>query len=210
MSIFSGVDLTDMLKHHDRTEEEAGGVCSVLSCHVGGGTVDGFEHGVVGADVGGAGEADRAGDLGCDVTYDVAVEVFGDNDVESFWNIGEFGGTDVDDVVVFFDVRIFGTDFVEDRVEKTVGHFHDIVFCEAGDFFAVIEFGILKGVTDDAFAARAGNEFEALNDVGCLLVFNACVEVFFIFADDDDVHAGLFGFNKGGVGDGGADVGVEA
>ena len=70
-----------------------------------------------GADVGGAREADGAGDLGGDVGEDVAVEVGHDDHVEVFGGIGHFGRADIDDPVVTFDIRVLGGDFVEDFVE---------------------------------------------------------------------------------------------
>lgn len=155
MCSFSGVDLADVLEHHDGAEEEAGWICDVFACHVGSGSVDGFEHGVVCSNVGGAGEADGACDLGSDVAYDVAVEVFGYDDIKSFGNVGEFCCTDIDYVVIFFNIRVLMADFVEDRVEESIGHLHYVVFAEAGDFFSIIEFGVFKGVSNDAFAAWA-------------------------------------------------------
>ena len=113
------------------------------------------------ADVGGAGEADRAGDLRGDVGEDIAIEVRHDDDVEGFGRVGDLGGADVDDPVFLFDVGIFGADFVEDLVEEAVGHLHDVVFGEAGDLLAVVLHGVLEGVADDLLAAGAGDELEA-------------------------------------------------
>ncbi len=182
---FGDVGLTDVDEHEDATEEEAGGIGEVLSGAAGGGTVDGFEHGAAIADVGGPGKADRPGDLGGDVGEDIAIEVGHDDDVEGFGRVGHFSGTDVDDPEFFFKFGIFSADLIEDLVKQAVGELHDVVFGEAGNFFAIVLAGVFKGVTDDFFGAGAGDEFEALVDFVGLTVFDAGVEILFVFADDD-------------------------
>ncbi len=83
---------------------------------------------------------------------------------------------------------ILGGDFVEHFVKQPVGHLHDVVFREAGDLLAVVATGVFEGVADDLFGAGARDQFQALVDLVRLPVLDAGVEIFFIFADDDDVH----------------------
>lgn len=123
--------------------------------------------------------------MGCDVGEDVAVEIGEDDDVEDFWGVCEFSGSDIDDPVFFFDFWVFVTDFEEDLVEKAVSELHDVIFGEAGDFLAIIYSGVFEGKADDAFGAWARDEFDALDSVDGLLVFDTGVEIFFIFANDD-------------------------
>lgn len=202
--------LADVVEHHASAVEEAGGVGYAFACDIGSGSVDGFEHCDVFADIGGAAESDGACDLGGDIGDDIAVEVEGNDDIEAFGLVGEHSCADVDDIVVGSDFGVFWCDFVEDFMEEAVGELHDIVFGHAGYFFAVVGAGVLEGVADDAFAAGAGDKFEALYHIAALLVFDTCVEVFFVFADDDEVHFGEEARYEGGIGFGGADVGEEA
>jgi hypothetical protein len=142
------------------------------------------------ADVGAAGEADRARDLRGHVGEDVAVEVRQDHDVERLGGVGQLGGADVDDPVLGLDLGVLGSDLLEHLVEETVGHLHDVVLGEAGDLLAVVAAGVLEGVADDALAAGSADELEALVDLVGLAVLDAGVEVLFVLADDHHVHAG--------------------
>ncbi len=199
-----------MNEHENAAEEETGGVGQILTGAARGGTVNGFEHGAAVADVGGACETDRAGDLSRDVRKNIAIEVGHDDNVEGFRSVGHFGCADIDDPEFFFELGVFGADFIEDLVEEAVGELHDVVFGEAGDFFAVVLAGVFEGVADNFFGAGARDEFEALVDFVGLTVLDARVEIFLVFADDDDVHARMFGLDVGVVRNAGADVGVEA
>ncbi len=112
--------------------------------------------------------------------------------------------------MVSFDSGIFGGHFIKDFVEQAIGQLHDVVFGHASDFFATVGFGVFKCVADDSSGAGFGNEFEALNDILGLAVFDSSVEVFFVFANDDDVHA-IWAAGEGGVvGDAGANIGEES
>ena len=95
-------------------------------------------------------------------------------------------------------------------MEETVGHLHDVVLGEAGDLFAVVLARVFEGVADDLFGAGAGDELEALHHVGAELILDAGVEILFVLAHDDDVHAGMLGVDERVIGDAGAHVGVEA
>lgn len=207
---FPGDDaLSDVDEHLDGSEEESRGVSDAFSGDVGGGAMDGFEHSAGVTDIGGTSEADGAGDFGGDVGHDVAVEIGDDDDVEEVRPGGDTGHSDVDDVMVGFDARIFGGHFIKDLVKESVGQLHDVVFGHAGDFFASVGFGVFECVANDSPGAGFGNEFEALDDVLGLAVFDSGVEVFFVFADDDDIHSIGSAGECGVVGDAGADVGEE-
>ena len=199
-----------MDEHLDSAEEQAGGVGEVLAGAARSRTVDGFEHGASIADIGAAGESDRSCDLGSDVREDIAVEVRHDDHVEGFWGIGEFCGTDIDNPMFVFDVFVFGGDFIEDFMKQPVGQFHDIVFGKAGDFFATVGTSVLEGVADDFFGSWSGDEFQALHHVEGLAVFDARIEIFFVFANDDHVHFWVFGPNERIVAQAWTDVGIQA
>ena len=101
------------------------------------------------------------GDLRRHVGENVAVEVGHHDHVESFRRVGHLGRADVHDPVLVLDVRIFGGDLVEDLVEQTVGHLHDVVLHEAGDLLAVVAARVLEGVAHDLFAAGPRDQLDA-------------------------------------------------
>ena len=88
------------------------------------------------------------------------------------------------------DFWIFRGHLLKNPAEHAVGDFHDIVFDHAGDAFAAVGTGVGKGVARDALATGAGDQFEALRHFRRLLVFDAGVEIFFVFADDGEVDLG--------------------
>ena len=59
--------------------------------------------------------------------------------------------------------------------------------------------GVVEGEFGDAGGAFFGDDFERLRDAGDDHDFEAGVEVFGVFADDDEVDAGVFGVEAGEV-----------
>ena len=69
---------------------------------------------------------------------------------------------------------------------------------------------VLEGVAHDFFATRTTDELQTLHHIVRLAVFDAGVEVFFIFTDDHHIHGGVLGLHKGVVGNAGAHIGIES
>ena len=69
-------------------------------------------------------------------------------------------------------------------------------------------FGIVEGEAGDARRGLLGDDLQAFDDAGHDFVLEAGVEIFGIFADDDDVYAIEVGFYAGQVFDR-AQIGVE-
>ena len=76
--------------------------------------------------------------------------------------------------------------------------------------FALVLHGVLEGVADDFLAAGTGDDLEGDDLVGCGLILDTRVEILFVFADDDDVHAGMLGADERVIRHARPDVGVEA
>src|SRR5687767_734364 len=172
--------------------------------------MDGFEHRRSGADIRRTRQTHRAGDLCSDVGENIAVPVRHHDGVECLGSVGQLRGSDIYDPMLLLDSRIFGADFVEDPMEEAVAELHDVVFREAGDLFAIIGNGVLEGVAYDFLGAGAGDDFEALDHLVGLLMLDAGVEVFFVFAYDNDIHARMLRLDVRMIGDAGADVGIES
>src|SRR2546421_2816069 len=203
------IGLIDMDQHHSRTQEQARGIGDVLTCAARCGTVNGLEHGAVIADVGGTGKANGTGYLRRHVGEDIAVQVWQHDHVKCLWRVGELGRANIDDPCFVDYIGILHRNLVEHAVEEAVGQLHDVIFHEAGDFLAVVAPGILKGVAHDLLAAGTADEFEALHHIVRLAVFDARVQVLFIFTDDHHIHFGVLGLYKGVVGYAGAHIGVQ-
>ena len=109
MDALGDLGLADVHEHHHGAEQQARGVRQVLAGAARRRAVDGLEHRAVLADVGRAGEADRARDLRRDVGEDVAVEVRHHDDVEGLGRVGQLGRADVDDPVLLLDVRVLAS-----------------------------------------------------------------------------------------------------
>src|SRR6185369_14017706 len=117
---------------------------------------------------------------------------------------------DVDDPVLVLDLRILGRDLIEDFMEETVGHLHDVVFGEAGDFFATVLPRQLERVAYDFFRTRPRDQLAALYHFRAYLILDARIEVLFVLAHDHDVHVGMFGLDERIIGDARPHIGIEA
>lgn len=96
--------------------------------------MNGFEHGVVVADIHGRQQAQAADEAAGQVGQDVAVEVGRDDDVELFRPHDHLHARVVDDFVVTFDLRVVLGDGVENIEEQAIAHLEDVGFVDAGDF----------------------------------------------------------------------------
>ena len=201
MDPFRHVWLSNMDQHHDRAQQQAGGIGEILPCPAGGRAVDRLEHGHMLANIGRPRQPDRTSDLGCDVGENVAVEIRQHDHVERFRRVGQLGGADVDDPVLVLDVRVLGGNLFEDLMEEPIGHLHDVVFGEAGDLATIVLPGVVEGIADDLLRARAGNEAQALVDLIGLAMLDPAVDVLFVLAHDDHVHIGVLGRDEGVVRD---------
>ena len=94
------------------------------------------------------------------------------------------------DVGIFFLVNLAGA--IE---EEAIGHLHDVGLVENGDLFAMPTRGVTESVARDARAGGFAGDFQAGDDAGDDFVFDAAVEAFGVFADDDHVDAFVAGFD---------------
>ena len=170
--------------------------------------MDGFEHGIVVADVHGREQAQAADETAGQVGQDVAIEVGRDDDIELFRTHDHLHARVVDDFVVAFDLRIILGDGVEDVEEQAVAHLEDIGLMDAGNLFASMGYGVVESGLNDAFTGLAGDELDGVDRVFIHLVFDADVQVFRVFPESDDVDVGE-GRLDGCVRFGRTDIGIE-
>ena len=72
-----------------------------------------------------------------EVTYDITIEVFQQEDVELRGVLNKFHAAGIDDRLFILDVRVVVfVDVSRTLEEQAVRHFHDVSFVEDGDFFA--------------------------------------------------------------------------
>ena len=204
-----GFALSDVDEHHHTSEEKSARVGGALSGDARCAAVDGFEHSAVATDIRAARQSDRACDFRCNIAHDVAIEVRHHDDIPALRSSRDAGHSDVDNPVVLLDVRVLGTDFLEQLVEETIGQLHDVVLGHAGDALAAIRLRVLKRVADDASGSWLADELETLIDVLGLSVLDARVEIFLVLADDDHIHTLRADGDRRVIGDAGSHVGEE-
>src|SRR6202167_2304014 len=162
------------------------------------------------ADIGGARDAYRPGDLRGHVGENVAIQVGHHDDVESLGRIRHLGRADVHDPGLVGDVRILHGDFVEDLVGETVRHLHDVVVGEAGDLLTAVAARVFESVAHDLFAAGPGDQLQALHGAGAELILDAGVAIFFVLAHDHQVHARMQRVDERVIRNAWAYIGIEA
>jgi len=143
-----------------------------------------------------------------EVGEDVAVEVFGEDDVVLVGVEDELHAGVVDDVLDVGDVGELRGDFLTAAEEEAVGELHDVGLVDGVDLLAAVFLGVIEGCLGDARGAFAGDDFEGLRDVGIDHDLEAGVEVFGVLAEDDEVDVRVVGFEAGKIFNG-AEVGVE-
>ena len=173
----------DVPQQHFGGLEDAGGVC-VISLAVFDlprrGAVNGLEHGVAVADVGAAGGAYAALDLGGLVGDDVAVEVGQQKDLELISDplIDQIGGHNVDVPVLRLDLRVVRRHLVADAGEHAVGLFHDVGLGDDGDACFSVGSGVFKGSAGNAPGAGVGGHLEIHSQLAGQLDAPAAQSVF--------------------------------
>ena len=130
------------------------------------------------------------------IRKNIPVQIGHHDYVKCFGGVGHFGGTDVDDPVLVFDFGVFFGYFIKHLVKQAIGLLHDVVFGETGYFFSAVLLRVFKCVAYDLFTAWAADQFQALHHFVGLLVFDPGIQVFFVFADDHDVHFRVLRFHK--------------
>src|SRR6185437_3400298 len=198
----------DVAQHENGGLQQGRGVSDVFAGNVGGGAVDGLEDGGVGADVGSGNESQAADEGRAQVAHDVAIEVFEQQHVVLVGVHDELHAGVVDDVLAVGDLRKVSGDFPRALEEQAVGHLHDVGLVNGVDLLPIVFARVLKGEFCDAGGTLAGDDFEGLDNSGNDFVFEADVLPFGVFADDDEIDAGVAGFQAAQVLDG-AEVGIE-
>ncbi len=92
--------------------------------------------------------------------------------------------------------------------EQSVGELHDVRLVNGVDLLASELAGVLKGPARDARGGLFGDDLDALDHAGNDLVLDAGVQSLGVFADDDEIDAGIAGGNAGKIADG-AEVAEE-
>ncbi len=219
-----GFRRAEVIEHHGCREDGGHGVGDAFTEDVGGGTVDGFEHGgeaAGGVEIGAGGEADGAGNDGGEVAEDIAEQVGCDDDIEGVGAANEVHGGGIDEEGLGGDVGELGGDVVEGAVPEDHAVALGVGLGDGSDAFAAIAAaGEFEGVADDAFAAATGEDRCLDGDfVGLVVIEEAAdlrVLAFGVFADDDHVDIAGVAVGERGVDaveeDGRADVGelIEA
>ena len=159
------------------------------------------------ADISAWRDAESADQAGTEVAENITVEVGQDEDVVEFGLLDQLHAHIIDDAVLEFDVGVFLGDIATDVEPETVGEFHDIGLVDAGDLLSAELAGVVEGEPDDTARPCNGDRLDAYAGILCdmaggvlvdpvdylvgvvlaLFVFDACIEVLCVLADDDQV-----------------------
>ena len=203
-----GGALAEIVEHHNGAEEQGSRVSEAFAGNVGGGAVNSFKHGGFVADVGAADDAEPADKARGEIAHDVAIEIGQEQHVELLRIEHDLHAGVVYDEFLVFDVGILWGYVANGFEKEAIGELHDIGFVDGVNLFAAFTLGVFESEVGDLSRSFFGDDFEALDDAGDDFVFQAGVEVFGVFADEDDVDVFEARFNAGKIFNG-ADVGVK-
>ena len=135
-------------QHHQRRQEQSGGVGEALAGDVGGGAVDGLEDGALVADVARRRQAQTADQASAHVGENVAVQVGHDENLVIVGNGigGHLQAGVVQKLGIELNVGELLGDLVGDAQEETVAHLHDGGFVHDADLLAADGLGVLESV----------------------------------------------------------------
>ena len=93
----------------------------------------------------------------------------------------------VDDLVIGFDIRVIPGHVPKTLQEEPVGHLHDVRFVYRGHFFAAVRACVLEREARDARRGTLRDDLQRLDDARHHLMLQAAVQIFRVFADDDQI-----------------------
>ena len=149
--------------------------------------MNGFKHRTVLADVRARRKSQSANKARAKVAHDITIKVLSDKYVELLWLRHELHTAVVDKDVVGLNVGILLCDLIKLLEEHSVGKFHDVRFVNDSETLSFLRSDELESVFVESAAARSRDDFDRLSHVGVCLVLNTRIEVFRVFADDNDV-----------------------
>ena len=139
------------------------------------------------ANVGAGRKAQAPHQTGAQVADDVAVQVGRHQRVELLGALHQLHAQRVNDAVIGGNVGVVLRHLPESGQEQPVRQLHDVGLVHAGDLFAAVGAGIVKGKAADALAGSAGDELDAVGGVLIQHVFDALVQVLSVFPHDDQI-----------------------
>lgn len=201
---------THVTEHHERREEESGGVGEALAGNVGSGAVDGLEDGGVATNVTRGGETETADEAGRQVGENVTVKVGHDHDAVSEGGgvLGDAEADTVKEVLVVGNVGVLLGNGAAGSEEHAVGHLHDVGLVDGGDALAARLLGVVEGVAGNTLRSLVGDKLDRLDDTVDDNVLDTRVLALSVLTDEDSVDVvvgGLEALDR----DTGADVGEE-
>lgn len=201
---------THVAQHHDRAEQQGGGVGKALAGDIRGGAVDGLEDGALVTDVAGGGQAETTDEAGAHVGQNVTVQVGHDQDLVVVGvGVGDHlqAGV-VEQLGVELDVGEVLGNLLGGLEEETVGHLHDGGLVDDADLLAANGLGVLEGESQDTLAGLLGDELDALDNSVNNDVLDARVLALGVLSDQDGVNT-IVGGLETGDGSAGSQVGEQ-
>jgi hypothetical protein len=161
---------------------------NALAGDVGSAAVDRFEHRRLIAEIRSRHHAQPADHPRAQIAYHIPVEILHEQHIDPARILHQLHAAGVDDQLVVFDVRIFLLEYLARAIEEqAVRHLHDVGLMKDGDFLAMPAGGVAEGEAGDAHARIFGGDLDAGDDAGDDFVFDAAIEAFGIFTNDDQI-----------------------
>src|SRR6266568_167901 len=208
LNLDGGSFLVEVVQHEDGRLHQGGGVGYVLAGDVGGRSVNGFEDGALMPQVCSRNQTEATDESCAQIADNVAVEIFKQQGVVLIRIHDQLHAGVVDDVFAVEYFRKALGNLAGAAQKQAIGQLHDVGFVDGVDLFAAMLARVFKCEFSDAGRTFFGDDLDAFNDAGDDFMLQSDVFSFGVFADDDEVDTGPFGFEAGKILDG-AKVGEE-
>ena len=150
------------------------------------------------SDIAAVGKPHAADDTGTDITQNIAIGIFGKNDIESFRVHHNLHGTGIDGHVIGFYIRIGFGNFIKHLPHGLIGIGKYMGFMRKGYFFAAFFQSELKTESDNPLHSSFGKNSK-VNVIVSINIAVTAVQTFGIFPDDNQIRLFLnrFGSRQG-------------
>ena len=147
-----------------------------------------LKHGKVRSHIAGGQKTQSADEPAGKIRQNISIQIFCHYYVKGFRMHYQLHGYIINDLILYFNSRIFLADLVKNITEQAVGKLHDIGLMDAGYFFSFVLYRIVKGGSDNALTAFSGNDFNGMGRILINLFFHACIEILCVFSEHYNIH----------------------
>lgn len=177
-------------KHHNRREQEGGGVGETLTGDIGGRTVDGLEDGGLNAHVTTGGQTKTTNETTAEVGHDVTVEVRHDHDVVLVGGgvLDHLQTGVINQLRVELNTGVVLGNLLSGVLEQTVTELHDRSLVDNHDLLLVVGLGVLEGILTHTLTGISSDKLDALHNARNDGVLDTTVLTLGVLTNENGVH----------------------